>query len=289
MTGIVNSKKIKLYCVKRSSTSPPPVRSDFSFGQHTDPEHLCQIFEFAVNVGNTRNTGKKIIGLTSCGFFEKIKGFGAFQSDTSSTSGFCNALFYLTFNTYDGKKNVESVEDAKEIESIVLEYKVDCVETELNHNIMNRKKEIESLKMERKMLCELIDRISIANDSVCDTIREQYTRFFDLKTAKEMNDEFDFINKQIQIGHEDIYRYEKQLEESKTKKYESISMTIPCGVMVTIKLGNNFLGIPKMSNCYWEYANVEDHVMYMKENELMFEVDDNEIKKRRRIEVDNLA
>ena len=283
--------KIKMCCIENISHGfgGPP-----AFGSS---EQTHKLFESHVNIGlcpEDPHTEKKVIVLGSGGFYEKSKGYFSFGSNESSSRTFGNPHFYLTFNTFDGKKQVHRVNDVNEIESVVLEYKVDCIASELNTRVKKHKDEIDALKMERQMLCELIDAANLTNDPICHTIREKCNRFFDLKNIKEMNDEFDFINKQIQIGREEICRLEDQLKNKESEKYESVIVTIPYGTIVNIKTFDNIKTFgntiqTKNYDCFWKHVNPEDHEINMKKNGYMVEIDDEVIKKKQKTDDNDLS
>lgn len=230
--------------------------------------------------------------------FSSFGGFGGTSSSGgfSGTSFSCSgggfgeygmrggSQFYLTFNTFDGRKRINSVDDAKEIESIVLEYRIDSgIDSELNRKIQLRKKEIDTLKAERIALCELIDRTYIANDLICDGLRGKYPRFFEIKTIKEMNNEFEFINEQIRIGSQEIAQYEQLIEETKNNNYEDMCVTIPYGKMVNIKIVDHMFGLgPHVVyyDCYWRHSDTDDHEMNHKKSDSFMEINDVDITKK---------
>jgi hypothetical protein len=125
------AQEIKLYCVKKPEKFVYP---DDNIG-YVNMTHKCMFHELIVNVNSSAEN--KIIGLNCYdGFFVKSRGFGSFPTDDGSLDElFDDPLFYLTFNTFDGKKQVKSVNYVEEIESIVLEYKNNCIETKFNHDI----------------------------------------------------------------------------------------------------------------------------------------------------------
>jgi hypothetical protein len=234
-------------------------------------------------------------GFSSSGFGSSGFGSSGFGSSGFGSSGFGisnggfgeygiygGSQFYLTFNTFDGKKQIESVDDAKEIESIVLEYKFDSgISSELNRKIQSRLREIETLKNERNTLCELIDRTFIANDSICDALREKHPRFFELKTVKEMHDEFEFINEQIHIGSQEVSQFERYMEETKTQNNEGMRrVTIPYGKIVKINIFNEYKKCSDGYDCYWRYINTDDHDMNQKKSDSFMEINDVEMTKK---------
>ncbi len=300
---MISKSKIFIHCIKES----------FKSRLYTQDIKISQSI---IDVSSNR-IGKKLISLAYGTFYEKFKGLdnpktqicsidsigGGFGSSGFGSSGFGSSgfgdteggfgeygtyggsQFYLTFNTFDGRKQIESVDDAKEIESIVLEYNIiSGISSELNRKIQSRKKEIATLKNERNTLCELIDRTFIANDSICDALREKHSRFFELKTIKEMHDEFEFINKQIHIGAQDVSQIEQYMEEIKTQNNEDIRVTIPYGKIVKINIfdviANSMIGY----DCYWRYINTEEHDLNQKKNDSFMEIDDVKITKKYKID-----
>lgn len=78
---------------------------------------------------------------------------------------------------------------------VVLDYKVDDTDIEPKSMMQLRQKKIETL---------------IADDSICCTIREKYSRFYEMKTIDEMKDEFDLINEQIRINRLEIHESKEE-------------------------------------------------------------------------------
>jgi hypothetical protein len=114
--------------------------------------------------------------------------------------------FHLSFNHGDGSKYNEYVNRVEYIESVNLHYKAETINDPM---IQQRQKEIETLKKERCAMCDLIDGTLIQDDLICHTIRENYPRFYEIKTVNEMNSEFDLINKQIQIHNSEIQKFKQ--------------------------------------------------------------------------------
>jgi len=116
-------------------------------------------------------------------------------------------LFHLSFNIGDGEKYNQFVMRIDHIESINLHYKTDTINDPM---IQQRQREIETLKKERGALCDLIDGALIQDEEICHTIREKYPRFYEINQINQMNDEFDLVNKQIQIHNSEIQRFKEK-------------------------------------------------------------------------------
>jgi len=231
-----------------------------------------------------KEEGKKVVSL---------KGYG----DEMFHSLFFDKYpkFYVTFNTFDGKKQVLSVNNAKEIESIVLEYKSECVLDCMDGEINKRMREIKNLREERRILCDLIDNTFITdNKSICDTLKEMHPRFYEMNSKEEMNREFELINEQI-FTHacrvDEIKEKLTRLKDGSTEGnpgvnkrgskdcQENISITLPHGTIGKIKSPNgSFTSFD--FDCYWMYKNDEQNETNMKKRKTFVEIDDDAIKKR---------
>ena len=215
-----------------------------------------------------KEEGKKVVSL---------KGYG----DEMFHSLFFDKYpkFYVTFNTFDGKKQVLSVNNAKEIESIVLEYKSECVLDCMDGEINKRMREIKNLREERRILCDLIDNTFVTdNRSICDKLKEMHPRFYEMNSKEEMNREFELINEQI-FTH--ACRVDEIKEKSTKLKdcQENISLTLPHGTIGKIKSSNgSFTSFD--FDCYWMCKNDEQNGTIMKKRKLFVEIDNDAIKKR---------
>jgi hypothetical protein len=283
----MKSSKICVSFVKRADrdNNPPSFGFTSSFGKNPNNE---EAFKLIVDVNQT-NTGKKMIALlSSYGLLDMH------QSDYSNHRFEQPDLFYLTFNTVDGRKGLECVENVEDIESIVLEYKKDCIIVELNRRIGSRKIEIETLKKERDSLCDLIDGMMNDDPTICHAIRGRWVRLQDIDTIGEANEEFDLINKQIKVNHQHIRQIRENMKEIESRimcdgKMDESCLTIPCGMIGHIKIASvssicTINGQKSQSfqryDCYWRHAVYEDDEMASKKRKTMMDINKEDIKNK---------
>lgn len=138
------SSQIHIHCVNSSDE----VDKTYLLSYPPSKQSQQKRFEIVMDVSHSV-AGKKMIKLSQHGLDDVSRSheymylFGKSSDESSSSNGISDhALFYLTFNTTDGRKGLDLVDDVKDIESIVLEYKIDCVDTELDQRIHHRQQEI---------------------------------------------------------------------------------------------------------------------------------------------------
>jgi hypothetical protein len=243
---IMSNQKINFYCgLSKSENSTKWIEESFIF------------------VGPGEKKQKKVINLRG--------------SQTACSDLYPN--YYIMFNTFDGTKNAHYVNDANEIDSIVLEYKITNTIIKINREMKLRNAEIKKLKEERIALCELIDETSNSNETICNSIKERHSRFFGLDSVEQINKEFELINEQIHIHNNNIDANEKQIEEAKNHNYyKNVSIIIPHGTIARIK--TKYDGYECEYDCYWTHNNPNEDMDILKKRNLILEIDEDELTKK---------
>ncbi len=218
--------------------------------------------------------------------------------DRSSTFsyGYNNTAFsrnvdnqcYVTFNTFNGQKNLTCVSNINEIESITLENRIDLM---YDNEVKLRNIEIDKLKNERIFILDIIDilnfdkedcelmktfnnsRFSLIHKEDCDLMKTfNNSRFSNLNTKEELYEELKFITEQIEIHMKEV----KKLMMRKDENLNTISkcIVIPYGKICRITeesqqiIGKSMFRYDYDYDCYWTYGN---------------DVDNNEMEKRNMI------
>src|SRR5437868_171013 len=170
--------------------------------------------------------------------------------------------FLITFNTIDGRKNLASVDDVSEIDSIVIEYNIQDLCQSMNHEVYMRRSEVNILKQEHALICELIMAFKSGNEAQCQHLRKENKRLELLHSESEMYEEFKIVNEQIGNHKIEINNINKKcLQIQNNEHKDDIKIEIPYGTIAKIRMCKFSYQEPGFENvvfdCYWKYGDTD--------------------------------